>query len=81
MNVTRRPGRCAATPENSIPASRAAVAAGYGNELDVHLTADGRLAVVHDATTLRTTRVDLRVADADACTLSRLALVRHAAHR
>lgn len=64
----------AAVPENSIPAFRAAVAAGYGNELDVHLTADGRLAVVHDATTLRTTGVDLRVADADARTLSRLAL-------
>jgi glycerophosphoryl diester phosphodiesterase len=64
----------AATPENSLPAFRAAVAAGYGNELDVRLTADGRLAVVHDATTLRTTGVDLRVAGTDARTLSRLRL-------
>lgn len=35
-------------PENSLPAFRAAAAAGYGAELDVHLTADGRLVVFHD---------------------------------
>lgn len=35
-------------PENSLPAFRAAAAAGYGAELDVRLTADGRLAVFHD---------------------------------
>lgn len=35
-------------PENSLPAFRAAAEAGYGAELDVHLTADGRLAVFHD---------------------------------
>lgn len=35
-------------PENSLPAFRRAAEAGYGAELDVRLTADGRLAVVHD---------------------------------
>ena len=36
-------------PENSMAAFRAAVEAGFGAELDVHLMADGRLAVVHDS--------------------------------
>lgn len=35
-------------PENSLPAFRRAVEAGYGIELDIHITADGRLAVFHD---------------------------------
>lgn len=41
---------CAALgiPENSMSAFRAAVEKGYGIELDVHLTRDGRLAVFHD---------------------------------
>ena len=38
-----------AVPENSLPAFRRAAEAGYGAELDVHLTKDGRLAVVHDS--------------------------------
>lgn len=40
-------------PENSLAAFRRAAEAGYGAELDVHLTADGRLAVVHDGELLR----------------------------
>ena len=35
-------------PENSLAAFRRAAEAGYGAELDVHLTRDGRLAVIHD---------------------------------
>ena len=38
-----------AVPENSLPAFRRAAEAGFGAELDVHLTKDGRLAVVHDS--------------------------------
>lgn len=36
-------------PENSMAAFREAVAHGFGAELDVHLLADGGLAVVHDS--------------------------------
>lgn len=40
-------------PENSLSAFRRAVQLGFGAELDVHLTRDGRLAVVHDSDLLR----------------------------
>lgn len=39
----------AGRPENSLSAFRAAAQAGFGAELDVHLMADGALAVVHDS--------------------------------
>lgn len=42
-------------PENSMEAFRRAKNAGYGVELDVHLLADGNLAVIHDARLNRTT--------------------------
>ena len=35
----------------------------FGVELDVHLTCDGRLAVIHDASLLRTAGVDVLVED------------------
>lgn len=42
-------------PENSMGAFRAALEQGYGIELDVHLLADGNLAVIHDSLLARTT--------------------------
>lgn len=45
-------------PENSLAAFRRAKEAGYGVELDVHLTRDGRLAVIHDKNLLRTAGAD-----------------------
>lgn len=42
-------------PENSMAAFNAAKEGGYGVELDVHLLADGNLAVVHDSTLKRVT--------------------------
>lgn len=42
-------------PENSMEAFRRALEGGYGVELDVHLLADGQLAVIHDSLLLRTT--------------------------
>lgn len=48
-------------PENSMAAFRLAAERGYGIELDIHLTRDGRLAVIHDNSLLRTAGVDVKV--------------------
>lgn len=45
-------------PENSLPAFRAAVDAGYGIELDVRLSLDGELFVFHDVELDRCTESD-----------------------
>lgn len=47
-------------PENSLVAFRRAAERGYGAELDVHLTRDGKLAVIHDDSLLRTAGVDVK---------------------
>ncbi len=46
---------CDGIPENSMAAFEAAKNAGYGIELDVHLLADGNLAVIHDSSLERVT--------------------------
>ena len=50
-------------PENSMGAFRAALENGYGIELDVHLLADGNLAVIHDSTLKRVTGAEGIVED------------------
>lgn len=50
-------------PENSMAAFRAALEAGYGIELDVHLLRDGNLAVIHDSSLLRTAGCDVNIED------------------
>ena len=50
-------------PENSMPAFRKAVEAGYGIELDVQRTADGKLVVFHDMNLKRMTGVDGRLTE------------------
>lgn len=50
-------------PENSMAAFRAAVERGWGVELDVHLMKDGNLAVIHDASLLRTAGADVKIED------------------
>lgn len=50
-------------PENSMAAFRKALQHGYGIELDVHLTKDGQLAVIHDKSLKRTAGVDAEVSD------------------
>lgn len=50
-------------PENSMTAFRAAVERGWGAELDVHLMKDGNLAVIHDASLLRTAGADVKIED------------------
>ena len=61
-------------PENSLSAFRLAVQAGYGAELDVHLSQDGRLVVMHDESLKRTAGVERNICDMtaqelDACRL------------
>jgi glycerophosphoryl diester phosphodiesterase len=49
-------GACAHRPENTFPSYELAIEQGVDAiELDVHLTADGQLAVIHDDTVDRTT--------------------------
>ena len=50
-------------PENSMAAFKAALEGGYGIELDVHLLADGNLAVMHDSLLKRTTGAEGRIED------------------
>lgn len=50
-------------PENSMPAFRKAVEAGYGIELDVQRTADGKLVVFHDMNLKRMTGADGRLTE------------------
>jgi glycerophosphoryl diester phosphodiesterase len=55
VTFAHRGASCKA-PENTLEAFRAAIEAGAaGLELDVHMTRDGRIVVVHDATVDRTT--------------------------
>lgn len=48
-------------PENSLEAFRRACNRGYGAELDVHLLADGNLAVIHDSDLMRMTGREGRI--------------------
>lgn len=57
-------------PENSMSAFRAALEAGYGIELDIHLMADGNLAVIHDCSLKRTAGADVKITDLTTETLS-----------
>ncbi len=50
-------------PENSMAAFRAALEAGYGIELDIHLMKDGNLAVIHDASLQRTAGTQAQIED------------------
>ena len=56
-------------PENSLPAFRRAIDHIYGAELDVHLMADGNLAVIHDSSLLRTAGADVAIEDLTAADL------------
>ncbi len=62
-------------PENSMSAFRAALDAGYGIELDIHLLKDGNLAVMHDSSLKRTAGVDIRIEDLTTEELTNYALI------
>ena len=61
-------------PENSLLAFRLAVENGYGAELDVHLSRDGKLVVMHDESLLRTAGVDKNICDCTAAELNEMRL-------
>lgn len=61
-------------PENSLAAFAAACEAGYGIELDVQLTLDGQVVVVHDADLLRVAGDPRRVEDLTYDELTRIPL-------
>ena len=61
-------------PENSILAFRYAIAGGFGAELDVRLTKDKRLAVIHDSFLDRLCGVHARVEERTAAQLRELSL-------
>ncbi len=58
-----------------MPAFEAALDAGYGIELDVHTSSDGRLIVMHDADLVRMTGTDGRIATMAAREMARLPLL------
>ena len=57
-------------PENSMAAFRAALEAGFGIELDLHLLTDGGLAVIHDSKLERTTGKPGKVEELSSAQLS-----------
>ena len=62
-------------PENSMAAFRRAIEHGFGAELDVHLMADGELAVVHDSSLKRVCGLDLEIEDLTAGDLEKCPLM------
>lgn len=64
MQIIAHRGASHAAPENTLAAARLAWAEGADAlEIDVHLTRDGRLAVIHDPDTMRTAGVGRVVAE------------------
>jgi len=61
-------------PENSIGAFKAAARNGYAIELDIHLSRDHRLVVLHDDTTKRLTGNDHKVTESESTDLTNLRL-------
>ncbi|MBQ2154060.1 MAG: glycerophosphodiester phosphodiesterase [Oscillospiraceae bacterium] len=64
----------AGIPENSLRAFRLAANNGYGAELDVHLSRDGRLVVMHDENLKRTTGVNAKISAVTTQVLNQLSL-------
>ena len=67
-------GNTGDTPENSLLAFEKACQAGFGIELDVQLSRDGKVMVFHDYTLVRMTGADSKVCELDAAELQKLSL-------
>ena len=64
----------AGIPENSLRAFRLAANNGFGAELDVHMSRDGRLVVMHDESLKRTTGANANISGVTEQVLSQLTL-------
>ncbi len=64
----------AGIPENSLTAFRLAAQHDYGAELDVHLSRDGRLVVMHDESLKRTTGANAKISSVTTEVLDQLRL-------
>jgi len=73
-------GQTPGCPENSLPSFEAAIAHGYGIELDLQLSKDGQAMVFHDYSLSRLTGEIGPVAQRSATELSNLTLKGSAAH-
>ena len=62
VEIIAHRGASEEAPENTLAAFRLGWEQGDGCELDIHLSKDGRIVVLHDATTKRTAGVDKPVA-------------------
>lgn len=62
-------------PENSMLSFQQAIQNGYAIELDVHLSADGKVMVFHDENLRRMTGIDRNIAEADSKELQELSLL------
>jgi glycerophosphoryl diester phosphodiesterase len=64
-------GASAAAPENTLAAIQQAIADGAGwAEIDVQLSADGEVVVIHDSDLMKVAGVDLKIAETDYARLS-----------
>ena len=73
LEIIAHRGASRDAPENTMAAFRLGWEQGAdADELDIFLTRDGRIAVLHDATTKRTTDVDLPVAESTLAQLQAL---------
>lgn len=73
MIVYGHRGACGEAPENTIAGARHAVARGVRHlEIDLRLSAEGELVVVHDSTLQRTTGIAAKVANTGRSALAKL---------
>ncbi len=72
-NITAHRGLSSEYPENTLPAFKAAANAGADEvEMDVHLSKDGQVVVIHDSSLKRTTKLDANVWDLKGSEISAL---------
>lgn len=74
MPIAHRGLHDAAHPENTLGAFEAAATGGYAMELDVRMSVDDHLVVIHDETTRRLTSANHVVSDTEAGVLTALSV-------